>query len=378
MIKQLLTIFLATIVINANAQKEKAYNYIALYKDIAIAEMQRSGVPASITLAQGILESSYGESDLCKSSNNHFGIKCKSEWNGEKVYHDDDTKQECFRSYPSAAESYKDHSNFLRTRPWYDFLFKLDPTDYKAWAKGLKKAGYAMERDYPQKLIKVINDYNLNQYTLMALNKIPNTNQNLASKAKEEIYDDTTMAPELVIKISSKQLKANQQKRAEGIDDDSVIIINPNTQATKAIINNQPTGYPEGIFTINHSKVIYARAGVSLLYIAKQYDISLSKLVAFNDMEDEEILTTDKLIFIEKKLTKGATDFHIVKPNETLYDICQAEGVRLGKLIEYNNIKKTMQPAVGEKIYLRGTAPIAPKTMALINSLQTASSLSTN
>lgn len=374
--KQCLTIFLAMLMLASNAQKEKAYNYIAQYKDIAIAEMQRSGVPASITLAQGILESSYGESDLCKNSNNHFGIKCKTEWTGEKVYHDDDTKQECFRSYPTAAESYKDHSNFLRTRTWYDFLFKLDPIDYVSWAKGLKKAGYATEKDYPQKLIKVINDYNLNQYTLIALNKLQNSNQTLSSTAKEEIYEDTTTAPELVIKISSKQLKENQQKRAEGLPEDSVIIINPNATAAKPVVEKKKANYPEGIFTINHSKVIYAKEGTSLLSLAKQYDISLAKLIEFNDMEEEEILATDKLIFIEKKLTKGATDFHIVKPNETLYDICQTEGVRLEKLAEYNGIKKNMQPAIGEKLYLRDKAPVAPKTMAQ-NSVQNGS-LSTN
>ncbi|MFC4232001.1 glucosaminidase domain-containing protein [Parasediminibacterium paludis] len=374
--KQCLTIFLATLMLASNAQKEKAYNYIAQYKDIAIAEMQRSGVPASITLAQGILESSYGESDLCKNSNNHFGIKCKTEWNGDKVYHDDDTKQECFRSYPSAAESYKDHSNFLRTRTWYDFLFKLDPTDYVSWAKGLKKAGYATEKDYPQKLIKVINDYNLNQYTLIALNKLPNDNQTLANTAKEEIYEDTTMAPELVITISSKQLRENQLKRAQGLPEDSVIIINPNVTVAKPSVEKKTANYPEGIFTINHSKVIYAKEGTSLLSLAKQYDISLAKLLEFNDMEDEEILATDKLIFIEKKLTKGATDFHTVKPNETLHDICQTEGVRLDKLAEYNGIKKNMQPVIGEKIYLRTNAPIVPKTMAQTNAQ--GGSLSTN
>ncbi len=375
MIKQFATIFFVTLVLAANAQKEKAYNYIAQYKDIAIAEMQRSGVPASITLAQGILESAYGESDLCKQSNNHFGIKCKTEWTGNKVYHDDDTKMECFRSYQSAAESYKDHSDFLRTRDWYSFLFKLQPTDFEGWAKGLKKAGYAMEKDYPQKLMKVINDYNLNQYTLIAMNQLPNPNATLAKNDTEEIYEDTTMAPELIIKISSKQLRENQRKNAEGVTDDSVIIINPNT-TTKAIIEKKKSNYPDGIFTINHSKVIYAKEGTSLLSLAKQYDISLAKLLEFNDMPEEEILATDKLIFIEKKLTKGAVDFHVVITNETLHDICQTEGVRLDKLAEYNGIKKTMQPANGEKIYLRSNAPTSPKTLAM--SASQSNSVSTN
>ncbi len=374
--KQLIALFCLTLVTTANAQKEKAYNYIALYKEVAIAEMQRSGVPASITLAQGILESSYGESDLCKQSNNHFGIKCKTEWTGEKVYHDDDSRGECFRGYQSAAESYKDHSNFLRTRAWYDFLFKLDPTDYEGWAKGLKKAGYATERNYPQKLMKVINDYNLNRYTLIALHKLPNDNQNLAANTtKEEIYEDTTMAPELIIKISSKQLQENQRRNAEGVTDDSVIIINPNT-TKKVVAEKKKTNFPEGIFTINHSKVIYAKEGMSLLSLANQYNISLGKLIEFNDMAEEEILTTDKLIFIEKKLTKGAADFHVVNANETLHDICQIEGVRLDKIEAYNNIKKTMQPVTGEKIYLRGNAPIIPRTIAM--TVSQSSSVSSN
>ena len=363
--RKIIVLFCLTLVLAANAQKEKAYSYIALYKEVAIAEMQRSGVPASITLAQGILESAYGESDLCKQSNNHFGIKCKTEWTGEKVYHDDDSRGECFRRYQTAAESYKDHSNFLRTRAWYAFLFKLDPTDFEGWAKGLKKAGYATEKDYPQKLMKVINDYNLNQYTLIALNKLPNNNQTLASNTrKEEIYEDTTMAPELIIKISTKQLQENQRKSAEGVTDDSVIIINQN--ATKKVVaDKKKTNFPEGVFTINHSKVIYAKEGMSLLSLANQYDISLTKLLEFYDMAEEEILATDMLIFIEKKLTKGATDFHVVNANETLHDICQIEGVRLDKIADYNNIKKTMQPATGEKIYLRGNAPTIPKTVAM-------------
>jgi flagellum-specific peptidoglycan hydrolase FlgJ len=153
------------------AQREKATAYIQLYKEAAMTEMMRSGVPASITLAQGMLESGYGESDLCKRSNNHFGIKCKENWTGEKVYHDDDEKGECFRAYPTAADSYKDHSDFLKTRPWYAFLFKLDPTDYEGWAKGLKKAGYATEKDYPKRLMDIINNYDLQQYTLLAIRK---------------------------------------------------------------------------------------------------------------------------------------------------------------------------------------------------------------
>ncbi len=143
--------------------------YIAQYKTIAMKEMKRSGVPASITLAQAIVESNSGESNLAKNHNNHFGIKCKSDWTGAKTYQDDDAKQECFRAYDNAEVSFKDHSNFLKNRPNYVDLFLLDPVDDTAWAYGLKKAGYATATDYPKKLLKIIDDYELAQYNFPEL-----------------------------------------------------------------------------------------------------------------------------------------------------------------------------------------------------------------
>src|ERR1700761_2047571 len=146
--------------------------YVNTYKAIAIAEEQRSGIPASIILAQGLHESEAGTSELCKMSNNHFGIKCKDDWTGDRVYHDDDARQECFRSYACAADSYRDHSDFLKRGSRYAFLFQLEPTDYEGWANGLRKAGYATNVRYSQILIKFIKDYNLQQYTLIATGKI--------------------------------------------------------------------------------------------------------------------------------------------------------------------------------------------------------------
>jgi len=138
---------------------EQVNAYINTYKFLAIAEMQRSGVPASIILAQGIHETSAGTSELVIASNNHFGIKCKANWTGQTVYHDDDAKGECFRSYAVAADSYRDHSDYLKETPRYAFLFKLNPEDYESWAYGLKKAGYATNIKYSQILIKLIEDY---------------------------------------------------------------------------------------------------------------------------------------------------------------------------------------------------------------------------
>src|ERR1700749_485504 len=178
--KVLLTIVLATMLQAAFTQPMTAEQYIALYKDLAIAEMQRSGVPAAITLAQGLLETENGNSVLVKYANNHFGIKCKDTWTGGKFSHDDDLPGECFRVYKDAAASYKDHSDFLRSRSNYASLFNLDPTNYRGWAYGLKKAGYATNPKYPLILISNIEQYNLEQYTVYAMTHTPVTDSAVA------------------------------------------------------------------------------------------------------------------------------------------------------------------------------------------------------
>ncbi len=329
------------------AQKEKAQQYIDMYKDIAVAEMLRGGVPASITLAQGMLESGYGQSELCQKSNNHFGIKCKENWTGDKVYHDDDARGECFRAYTSAAESYKDHSEFLKTREWYAFLFKLDPTDYEGWAKGLKKAGYATEKDYPQRLIQLISNYNLQQYTLLALKQKGN-NDNDANSSMASTAVDTKIIEPIAVK---------EEEKEEPIDSTSETVITPAVKQTDALAKKQ-SKYPEGILTINHVKATYAKEGTSLLSLANQFGITLSKLLEFNDIQEMDVLDIDRLVFVEKKLKKGATDFHVVQDGESIHDICQSEGVQLESLLTYNKLKKGSQVKKGEKIYLRPITPV--------------------
>ena len=300
-----------------------------------MSEMIRTGIPASITLAQGILESQSGESDLAKTSNNHFGIKCKTEWTGAKTYHDDDLKSECFRVYPSVEDSYKDHSEFLKSRPHYAFLFQLDPTDYDGWAKGLKKAGYATSPTYPQKLLKVINDYNLQQYSLQAMEK-----KKMSSTAD--------------IAIPVKKTKKDYQHNSNAE--------NENTQEIKQLTNEpvlseQRTtpkkSYPSGIFLINHSKVVFVKEGSSFLALANQYDIILSKLFSFNELPELEVLDKDRLIFLEKKMKTGITDTHIAEAGESLHDIAQAEGVRLESLMEYNKLNKNIVLNAGDKVLLQ-------------------------
>jgi len=325
-----LTIFLIAIlsgkILSAQTETDVTV-YVNTYKDIAISEMQRSGIPASIILAQGIHETQAGTSDLVKKSNNHFGIKCKDTWTGSVVYHDDDRRGECFRSYSSPLDSYKDHSDFLRNSPRYGFLFQIDPTDYESWAYGLKKAGYATNPKYPQILIQLIRDYNLQQYTLIAMGKIKPSDEVMVSHETDKAIPG---APD-------------QQKMA--------------VPEKKAV---NPPQYPTGEFTINNTRVVFAKSGSSLLALSDQYDISLSRMMDFNDLKDEDVLIKDQLIFLQRKRKKGATEFHIVQPGETLYDICQAEAIRYESLLALNFLSNGEEPAAGEKIYLQSQAPAKP------------------
>lgn len=310
-------------------QKPSVIEYINTYKALAISEMQRTGIPAAIKLAQGIHETDAGNSELVRKSNNHFGIKCKSNWTGGKVYHDDDARGECFRSYSSSQDSYIDHSNFLKESPRYAFLFKLEPTDYEGWAYGLKKAGYATNVKYSQILIRIINEYHLQDYTLIALGKMDPADEWLAKQSNpvplpEEIKLENTTGP------------------------------------TDKVLPEPELIYPEGEFKINNTRVVYAKAGTALLALAEQYDVSLKRLLDFNDLNEENVLARGQLIFLQRKRKIGQQDFHVVQPGETVYDICQFEGVRLESLLEYNHLIKGMQPAEGEKLYLKAHAPARP------------------
>ncbi len=297
--------------------------YVATYKDAAIQEMKRSGVPASITLAQGIHETVAGTSDLVLASNNHFGIKCKSDWQGDYVLHDDDAKNERFRKYESPVESYKDHSDFLLNGKRYAFLFQLDPTDYRGWAYGLKKAGYATNPRYPQILIKLIEDYNLEDYTLIAMGR----------KAPEQ--DEFLVSAD------------NRGRDEMGVSGPAAI--------------TRETSYPTGVFRINDTKVVFVPKGTSYLAVAEQYDISLRRLFEFNDMQPQDIAAADGLVYLQRKRRSGANEFHKVNAGESLYSIAQAEGIRMENLLDYNLMKDDMQPMAGETLYLQKSAPSMPR-----------------
>lgn len=292
--------------------------YVSAYKGLAITEMQRTGVPASISLAQGILETQAGNSDLFKASNNHFGIKCKDSWSGPTVSHDDDARGECFRKYSNAADSYKDHSDFLKGSDRYSFLFRLDPLDYKGWAYGLRRAGYATNPRYAQILIKYIEQYHLQDYSLIAMGKMKDT--------------------------STAVYASNEQQGASG------------TQGDNSAAEQKPrpaVQYPDGEFKINETRVVYAKAGTSLLALAEQYHLSLSHLVDFNDLNTNDELLADQLIFLQRKRKQGDKPSHVVEAGESLYDIAQSEGVRLSSLLEYNQLGEGSALAPGTTLFLQ-------------------------
>ena len=357
--------------------------YIDQYKEIAVAEMKRTGIPASITLAQGIIESNSGESNLAANFNNHFGIKCKSDWKGETTYQDDDTKQECFRVYPSAIYSYIDHSNFIKTRPNYAPLFELDPVDDSAWAYGLKKAGYATASDYPKKLLKVIDDYELSQYNFPELANEKDSAETEAPTTHLIQYDTTkpslnkisgieTVSPShtsapmpvnslttITLNTKDTSLKTNSSIKpstssssiSESKVKEKTEVTSPvNTSAsiavnslittplnTKKEESNNNNSYPNKPFKINQVLVIWATKGASFLQIAKEHHIPLYKIFKYNDITESDLVNQSQLVFLAAKKKVGATTFHVVQKDETWHSISQIEGIQLSFLKSYNS-----------------------------------------
>lgn len=286
--------------------------YINRFKNYAIDEQVRSGVPAAITLAQGIHETSAGKSELAIQANNHFGIKCKSNWTGETFLHDDDKKQECFRKYLDALQSYIDHSDFLRSGSRYQFLFDLDITDYFGWASGLKRAGYATNPLYVKKLTELVEKYNLQQYTYEALNK-------------------------------------TNKKSGEVI---------PNRDINNPDIIEDPNLTYKGI------KGFWAKKGDNMESLANARNMKLARMLELNDLETV-VLPYDMFVFVEKKKKIGTVEFHLVKENENMHLISQKEAIILENLYAFNNLKKGEEPMIGEQLSLQYRSYAKPKIQNL-------------
>ena len=272
--------------------------YFETYKEIAISEMHRSGVPASITLAQGALESGDGNSRLARNGNNHFGIKCHTDWTGRKIFEDDDAKNECFRKYASVEDSYQDHSDYLRTKSRYDFLFEMNATDYKGWARGLKKAGYATSPTYAEALIRIIEEYNLT------------------------IYDRMSAEP---VKEHSRHGHA------------------------------VPVTTHRAVMERNRVKYVLGRKGDTYETVAAELGKMSWELPRYNEVVNADSVADGQVLYIQPKRNKAETgkNTHVVKKNETMYTIAQMYAIKLERLYAMNGLKPGTRLSVGTVLQLR-------------------------
>lgn len=328
---------LSSFVVSVCAQPKRmtAQEYIARFKHIAMEEMLRTGIPASIKLAQGLLESEMGNSDLVKRSNNHFGIKCKSNWTGESVSHDDDARGECFRKYDNADDSYRDHSEFLMTRKHYEPLFKLKSDDYKGWAYGLKRAGYATNPRYPQMLIYNIEKYNLQLFDEMVL----------AGDFKSET--ETQTPPVQIVEELNEPVETVEPVQPA---------IKPQTRAAASAAADYRNKTKR-----NGLQAVFAPAGTSLLAVATTHRIALARLLEFNDITRDGILEEDMWLYLEKKNKEAETPSHTAREGETLMEISQRYGVQLSRLVDYNNLSPIEKLSAGKVVNLK---PVALEDMS--------------
>lgn len=308
MIKTWLFIACILLYINILSQNTTRKEYINQYKNIAIEQMLKHKIPASITLAQGLLESNNGNSPLAVEAKNHFGIKCHLEWQGEGFYQDDDAKNECFRKYNSVVESFTDHSLFLTTRSRYQNLFNLKLTDYKGWAKGLKKAGYATNPKYADILIRIIEENQLMQ------------------------YDTVTSIPKNNITKPTPIAASNNNT--------------PKQTVTKPIEHK--------IYTTNNTPYIIANKQDTYLKIAQKYNLRLWQIFKYNDLPKGAIIKKGQKIYLKPKRNKNReTQYHIVQKGETMYTISQKHAVKLDKLYKKNNMQSGDKLVVGQKLSLK-------------------------
>lgn len=277
--------------------------YVEKYSPIAVEEMHRSRIPASITLAQGLLESGNGNSRLALVANNHFGIKCKKDWTGESIREDDDEAQECFRKYPAPIDSYKDHSDFLMKNQRYAFLFDLEPTDYKSWAKGLKTAGYATNPKYPELLISLIERFALHKY------------DGVLPTAKEQ-----------------QEIKHEKQEQV-------------------ALHRN---------VTVNGIPALVAKIDDSYASLALENGMRVWQIYKYNDLQKDAVIKAGDTIYIKPKNYKGSIEFYTVGPKDDMHIISQRFGIKLSKLYSRNLMKEGQEPEMGEMLYLQSGRDKAP------------------
>lgn len=318
----------ATLIANSQTKMSRS-EYIDAYKWLAISEMHRSGIPASIKMAQGCLESGNGNSSLARKSNNHFGIKCRNDWKGARVYHSDDKINECFRKYPSVEESYTDHTNFLQQNTRYSHLFKLDCTDYKAWAHGLKAAGYATNPKYAQLVIKIIEDEKL--YLLDNV-----TPEQLAEFSKQLI----------AVEINEPFVSQVSKAKNKVIESFGNITLNP--FALREVLS------------VNGLEAIKAKQGDTYESIARELNMKLWEVHLYNDLSRKaEVPENNSIIYLQRKRFSAPKGFetHTVRSGESMWSISQKYGIRVNRLYRLNRMNGDDAIRVGEILYLRKKKP---------------------
>lgn len=299
--------------------------YIARWSKTAVEHQEKYGIPASITLAQGILESNNGNGRLAVEANNHFGIKCKKNWTGATISHDDDAEGECFRKYHSAEESFEDHANYIDTQPRYDSLFRHSETDYVAWARGLKAAGYATDPQYAEKLIRIIEENQLYLY------------DRGGNALDERVAEAEKVEQEVVA-----------EQPATSANDTQVVDID-----NYAVTVNPHHGY--AVQMVNGVEYVEAKAGDSYTKIAALFDLPIKKIYKFNDVAEGAALNEGERVFLQRKQKQyvGSDLYHTATEGETLRAVAQRYGVRLAKLATLNRLPNDAALNEGQHIKLR-------------------------
>lgn len=370
----------AIVILFCSAGDTPQQRYIDKWAATAVREMYRSGVPASITLAQGLLESRAGQSDLAAKGNNHFGIKCHSDWKGKTMKADDDRKGECFRVYANADESFRDHSDFLRYKDRYKFLFDFDTKDYESWAYGLKKAGYATDPAYPSKLIKLIEDYDLSKYDSMTqaqagkasakAQKADNKPETAAQASAPEKTTDSkaeakaeSKAQKAEDKAAERARKSAERKARKSRSDDipDEIPQSPNSieqarKFTRSASEEFHFSLSREVLTMNGVPFVYSIEGETYASIAESNNLFPKEILAINDLNKDERLLPGTVVYLQikkKQAEKGLDKYIVEEDGESLRDICQRFAVRKKSIEKLNGFSAGHVLREGDTIILR-------------------------
>lgn len=343
--KRLLLILLAVVAVSTAAGRNPRLVYIDQYFPLAVTEMQRTGVPASITLAQAMLESGSGLSPLATVAHNHFGLKCHNDWEGEKFYYDDDSPDECFRVYATVEDSYRAHSDFIRTRDRYKFLFDLDPLDYKGWAKGLRRAGYATDPGYATKLINLIEDFQLYRFDTMTEDDLPVAEEEVPT-ALEQQAQTVQEAPQEVAAVREHTVREQRLFPDE----------EPEAPAPPSYKESVSLSLSRPVYEMNGVRYVRVVEGETWQSLATEYRLSPRQLLSYNDLESPIPLASGMRVYLARKKAEaepGYGLYEVEQDGTTLWDISQMFGIQLKKLQLYNIFHPNPVYEAGETVILR-------------------------